>query len=53
MGFSAYKMKMESCYARSRVVIGIVKQSGSEQKVGSPFTRAVAFTTHVIGLLHA
>ena len=41
-----HKMKLEACYARSRVVMGIVEQSGSEQKDWKPFTR-------IIGLLRA
>ena len=28
-------MKLETCYARSRVVMGVVKRLGMEQKAGS------------------
>ena len=35
MGFCAYKMKLEACYAHSRIVMGVIEQSRSEQKAGS------------------
>ena len=53
MGFCAHKMKLEACYAHSRVVVGIEEQSGSEQKAESSFASGEAFTTHVIGILRA
>ena len=48
-----HKIKLEACYARSRFVVGVEEQSGSEQKAGSSFTSIEAFTTHVISELRA
>ena len=53
MGVCAHKMKLEACYARSRRVMGVVEQSGSEQNAEALSKRATAFTTHVIGILRA
>ena len=53
MGFYAHKMKLEACYAYSKIVMGVVEQLGLERRVWMPFTREVGITTHVIHLLRA